>query len=133
MSTWTVKRKLATLVTSIIVAFACLTVFLLSRQTAATADIHSLYEKDYRAASIIGQIDGLLTRVDINILRMIAIGDPASIANWKAQNTERFNKVDQLLVEFERVVRSEHGRVDQGPGRSVWPDAQGHGTPGRGG
>ncbi|MBB6589699.1 MCP four helix bundle domain-containing protein [Ralstonia solanacearum] len=100
MSNWTVKRKLATLVTSIIVAFACLTVFLLSRQTAATADIHSLYEKDYCAASIIGQIDGLLTRVDINILRMIAIGDPAAISNWKAQNTERFNKVDQLLVEL---------------------------------
>lgn len=101
MRNWTVKRKLATLVASIIIAFVCLTVFLLGRQAAATADIRSLYDKDYRAASIIGQIDGLLTRVDINILRMIAIGDPASISGWKAQNTERFNKVDQLLVELD--------------------------------
>ncbi|MCS4510772.1 methyl-accepting chemotaxis protein [Xylophilus ampelinus] len=104
MHHWTVKQKIVSLISVVIVAFMALTGFLLDRQSAAKADMHSLYEKDYRAASIIGQIDGLLTRVDINILRMIAIGDPASIATWKAQNTERFTAVDKLLVELKAAA-----------------------------
>ena len=104
MHHWTVKQKILSLIAVVIVAFMALTGFLLNRQAAAATDMHGLYDKDYRAASIIGQIDGLLTRVDINILRMIAIGDPASIASWKAQNTERFTAVDKLLVELKAAA-----------------------------
>jgi len=104
VNNWTVKQKVIVLVVSIILAFAGLTVFLLGRQAAAAADFQGLFDKDYRAASTIGQIDGHLTRVDINILRMIAIGNPTSIAGWKAQNTERFNQVDQLLVELNTSI-----------------------------
>lgn len=100
MSQWTIRRKLLILILSSLVAFCALTGYLLTRQAAATESVRDLYDQDYRAATLISQIDGLLTRVDINILRMIAIGDPASIATWKNENTERFNKVDQLLIDL---------------------------------
>lgn len=85
------------LVIAIIGLFGALTVFLVNRQGAASAEVQGLYEKDYRVASLVGQIDGLLTRVDINILRMIAIGDAASIASWKAQNADRFTEAGNKL------------------------------------
>jgi len=106
VSHWTIKRKLLTLILSSLLAFGALSIYLITRQATMANQMQELYEKDYRSASIIGQIDGLLTRVDINILRMIAIGDPTSIANWKAQNTERFNKVDQLLLDLRAVADS---------------------------
>ncbi|MGQ5291713.1 methyl-accepting chemotaxis protein [Pectobacterium actinidiae] len=106
MNRWSVKKKLATMIAAIIISFMILTAFLLSRQADTTTELQSLYEKDYQAASIIGQIDGLLTRVDINILRMIAIGDPASIATWKSQNTENFTKVETLLNTLKPIIDS---------------------------
>nr|WP_256662496.1 MULTISPECIES: methyl-accepting chemotaxis protein [unclassified Pseudomonas] len=106
VNNWTIRQKISILLASVILAFGGLTMFLLGRQAAATADIHSLYDNDYHVASTIGQIDGLLTRVDINILRMIAIGSPSAIAEWKAQNTEHFNKVDQLLGELNALADS---------------------------
>ncbi|ATO33253.1 Methyl-accepting chemotaxis protein III [Dickeya dianthicola] len=104
MNTWSIKKKLGMMIAIIIISFVALTVFLLSRQTATTSELQRLYEKDYQAASMIGQIDGLLTRVDINILRMIAIGDPASIAGWKSQNTENFTKVEGLLSKLKAII-----------------------------
>ncbi|MFB9086916.1 MCP four helix bundle domain-containing protein [Erwinia tracheiphila] len=94
MKKWSVKKKLIVMISTIILFFVLLAVFLLSRLSAATAELQILYEKDYNAASIIGQVDGLLTRIDINTLRMIAIGDPASIAIWKKQNTDNFTGVE---------------------------------------
>lgn len=85
MNVWTVKKKLAMMIAAIIISFMVLVVFLLSRQTAITSELQRLYEKDYQAASIIGQIDGLLTRVDINILRMIAIGDRHRLPDGKVR------------------------------------------------
>ena len=81
MKNWSVKRKVIALIISMITSFCVLSMFLLNRQAASTEELNSLYENDYQATSLIGQIDGALTRVDINILRMIAIGDPASIAS----------------------------------------------------
>ncbi len=77
MSKWTVKRKLSISIAVIIFSFLILTYFLLTRQAASTSELRGLYNKDYKSASIIGETDGLLTRVDINILRMIVIGDLA--------------------------------------------------------
>ena len=74
-----------------------LSAFLLSRLGQANDELSSLYQTDFRDSAMIGEIDGLLTRSDINILRMIAIGDPASIAGWKQENNERFAAVDKLL------------------------------------
>ncbi|WP_443113250.1 methyl-accepting chemotaxis protein [Herbaspirillum seropedicae] len=103
MSNWTIKRKLLALILASICSFSALGSYLISRQAAVANDMQELYERDYRAASIIGQIDGLLTRVDINILRMIAIGDPSSIAAWKEENTVRHQQVEQLIDELRRV------------------------------
>ncbi|KKF34552.1 cellobiose phosphorylase [Erwinia tracheiphila] len=106
MKKWSVKKKLIVMISTIILFFVLLAVFLLSRLSAATAELQILYEKDYNAASIIGQVDGLLTRIDINTLRMIAIGDPASIAIWKKQNTDNFTGVENLLIELKPIVDS---------------------------
>lgn len=100
------EKKLLVMISTIIIFFILLAVFLLSRLSAATSELQVLYEKDYKAASIIGQIDGLLTRIDINTLRMIAIGDPASIAQWKKQNTDNFTFVESLLSELKPVIDS---------------------------
>ncbi|NAZ81126.1 HAMP domain-containing protein [Kineococcus sp. R8] len=61
------------------------------------ADAESLYKTNLRQATLISNIDGNLTRVDINVLRMLAIGDASTIAGWKAENAERFTTVDGLL------------------------------------
>ncbi|WP_168403320.1 methyl-accepting chemotaxis protein [Erwinia amylovora] len=104
MNRWTVKVKLSMSIAMIIISFLILTSFLLSRLTATTSELQNLYERDYQSASIIGQVDGLLTRVDINILRMIAIGDPASMAGWKKQNTENFDEVNALLHKLKPTI-----------------------------
>ncbi|MPQ99715.1 HAMP domain-containing protein [Modestobacter sp. I12A-02628] len=65
-------------------------------QDAAT----ELYESNLSRSELVADIDGNLTRVDINILRMLAIGDPQSIAGWKAENEDRFATVDELLDEL---------------------------------
>jgi len=130
MKNWSVKRKVIALIISMITSFVVLSMFLLNRQAASTEELKGLYENDYQASSLIGQIDGALTRVDINILRMIAIGDPASIAGWKAQNTERFNQVDKLIVSLEavahpsmmpsiKVLAEAYGRMRKGMERQV--------------
>ncbi|XAH21071.1 methyl-accepting chemotaxis protein [Xylophilus sp. GW821-FHT01B05] len=97
MNTWTVKRRLTTLLIGVVAAFSALTLFLLNRQSSVTAELDSLYTQDYRVASLIGQIDGLLTRSDINILRMIAIGTPEAITGWKTENAARFTQADKLI------------------------------------
>ncbi|MCX8956041.1 methyl-accepting chemotaxis protein [Erwinia psidii] len=106
MKKWSVKKKLLVMISTIIIFFILLAVFLLSRLSAATSELQFLYEKDYKAASILGQIDGLLTRIDINTLRMIAIGDPTSIALWKKQNTDNFTSVESQLDDLKLIIDS---------------------------
>ncbi|HEX8495891.1 MAG TPA: MCP four helix bundle domain-containing protein, partial [Actinomycetales bacterium] len=62
-----------------------------------SAGSRTLYETNLKQSTIVAGIDGNLTRVDINILRMLAIGGDASIAQWKAENVERFAAVDGEL------------------------------------
>lgn len=102
-------QKLATIVASSVLITIGLSIFLLMKISQANDGLASMYQQDFRDVSAIGQIDGLLTRSDINILRMIAIGDPASIATWKQENNERFTKVDKLIDEF--ASRSDQTRT----------------------
>jgi len=95
-----IGKKLAMVVATAVLITIALSIFLLLKLNQATAGLTSMYQEDFRNVSTIGQIDGLLTRSDINILRMIAIGDPASIATWKQENNERFTKVDKLIDEI---------------------------------
>ena len=95
-----IGQKLATIVATTILIMLGLSIFLLLKLNQANDELASMYQQDFRDTSVIAQIDGLLTRSDINILRMIAIGDPASIATWKQENNERFAKVDKLIDEF---------------------------------
>ena len=95
-----IRGKLSLLVAACLVAIIGLSSFLLFRLDRVNDDLSSLYQTDFRDTAVIGQIDGLLTRSDINILRMIAIGDPVSIAGWKQENSERFASVDKLLDEL---------------------------------
>ncbi len=104
MNHWTVQQKFLAFVVAIIASFGALSAFLLASQATTSTRATSLYESDYRVASIVSEVDGLLTRVDVNILRMIAIGDAASIGGWKAENATRFNKVDQLLASLKSTV-----------------------------
>jgi methyl-accepting chemotaxis protein len=105
----TIGQRLATIVaTSVLITFG-LSIFLLLRLNQANDGLASMYQQDFRDTSVVGQIDGLLTRSDINVLRMIAIGDPTSIAMWKQENNGRFAKVDQLLDDF--AARSDQTKI----------------------
>jgi methyl-accepting chemotaxis protein len=100
MTNWTIKKKLMALITIPLFLFSMLSLYQYERMTSASTDLGMLYQRNFHSLELVGQIDGLLTRVDINILRMIAIGDPASIENWKQENNDRFNKVDGLIEQL---------------------------------
>ncbi len=104
MNNWTFKQRFVTLIAAIILAFCALTVFLLGRQAATVQEMQSLNDKDYTVASGIARIDGLITRVDINILRMLALNDPAALPGWKAQNAERFAAAEKILTELKAAA-----------------------------
>ena len=92
-----VRKKLIGITAGMILVVISLSGFFLSRLDSAKDELGLMYQIDFSDEAVIGEIDGLLTRTDINILRMIAIGDPASIAGWKQENAERFTKVDSAL------------------------------------
>jgi methyl-accepting chemotaxis protein len=93
----TVRNKLLSVLGMMVLGMISVSVFLLAKLDQSIEYSAALYQQDFQNASTVGEIDGLLTRADINILRMIAIGDPASIATWKQENEERFAKVDKAL------------------------------------
>ncbi|MFM0179562.1 methyl-accepting chemotaxis protein [Paraburkholderia aspalathi] len=95
-----IRNRLIAIVTSLVLITLALSTFFLMRLSAAGNELESMYRADFSDAASVSEIDGLLTRSDINILRMIAIGDPASIAGWKQENTERFSQVDKVISEL---------------------------------
>nr|WP_315392715.1 methyl-accepting chemotaxis protein [uncultured Duganella sp.] len=95
-----IGQKLLGVIGILIFALAGLSAFLIGRLDNASREQGELYNNDFRAVTMVAAIDGLLTRVDINILRMIAIGDPASIATWKQENAERFMKADGAIADL---------------------------------
>ncbi len=104
-----IRAKLIGLIGLLLVAFGGLGSFLVYRLDRSGTDLGTLYHEDFANASRIGAVDGLLTRVDINILRMIAIGDPQSIRGWKEENESRFKKADVLIGE----LLEKSGRPDE--------------------
>ena len=93
----TVRNKLLAVIVLTVLAMIGLSLFLLAKLGESDDRSAALFQQDFHDSTTIGEIDGLLTRSDINILRMIAIGDPASIANWKRENEERFAAVNKAL------------------------------------
>ena len=60
-------------------------------------EMKAIVETDFEGAANVAAIDGLLTRVNINILRMIGLGVPAMVPTWKKENEDRYARIDQLL------------------------------------
>ncbi|MEA9389683.1 methyl-accepting chemotaxis protein [Acerihabitans sp. TG2] len=100
MKSWTVKNKIIFILASIIVFCMLLTSFLLNNQRLSDYKIKELYDTDYHAASDLAVIDGLLTRSDINIYRMMSTKDPVAVQGWKKENEENFTRVSQLIAKF---------------------------------
>ncbi|WOI45335.1 methyl-accepting chemotaxis protein [Acidovorax sp. BLS4] len=100
MNSLSIRQKLLSVIAAVLLAFSGLSVFQLVKMSDITQGLTQLYQKDFTNSYYVSELDGLLTRVDINILRMIAIGDPALIKTWKAENTERFAKADQLIAKL---------------------------------
>jgi diguanylate cyclase (GGDEF)-like protein len=93
----TVRSKLLSVIVLLMLTMAGLSTFLLMKLEQSNARSTAMLQQDFRNASVISNIDSLLTRSDINILRMIAIGDPASVAQWKEENERRLAEVDRDL------------------------------------
>lgn len=93
---FSVKRRLMLSTFAIILVFFALSVFMIQALKTSTANVDALFNKDFLETEVVNSIDGILTRVDINILRMIAIGDPVQIPQWKAQNESAFARIDTL-------------------------------------
>lgn len=93
----TVKWRLMLSTFIIIAAFFGLSAYLIFQMKVATDNTGALFNQDFANMEKVDGIDGLLTRADINILRMIAIGDPVQIPEWKTQNESAFLKIDSLV------------------------------------
>lgn len=92
-----VRNKLLSTILIVVVLFAFLAISLAYALKNSSDSIERLYSNDFLPVNTVNQIDGALTRVDINILRMIAIGAPASIAVWKKENEAAYQRVDEYL------------------------------------
>jgi methyl-accepting chemotaxis protein len=95
-----IRSRLIGVVAGLVLVTLASSAFFIAHLEAAGNDLESLYRTDFSDMASVSEIDGLLTRSDINILRMIAIGDPASIAGWKQENADRFNKVDKVIADL---------------------------------
>ncbi|MFA0970501.1 methyl-accepting chemotaxis protein [Pseudomonas amygdali] len=93
-----IKQRLMASTFAIIVAFIALSFFMIHTLKTSTENVNALYNRDFLATEAVNNIDGALTRVDINILRMIAIGNPEQTAGWKNENEAAFAKLDELTV-----------------------------------
>ncbi|MDO7928856.1 methyl-accepting chemotaxis protein [Pseudomonas sp. KFB-139] len=96
----TVKQRLMFSTFAIIVAFFVLSVFMIQTLKTSTENVDALYNRDFLATETVNNIDGTLTRVDINILRMIAIGNPEQTAAWKTENENAFTQLDKLTSQL---------------------------------
>lgn len=100
-SVWlTVKKRLMLSTLSIILLFFLLSAFMIQALKTSTDNVDALFNHDFLATEVANSIDGALTRVDINILRMIAIGDKSQISQWKLQNETAFAQTDTLIAQI---------------------------------
>ncbi|KPZ14404.1 Methyl-accepting chemotaxis protein [Pseudomonas amygdali pv. ulmi] len=97
-----VKKRLMACTFAIIAAFIALSAFMIHTLQTAAGNVDTLYNKDFLATEAVNSIDGALTRADINILRMIAIGNPEQTVGWKSENEAAFVKLDDLTTELSK-------------------------------
>lgn len=109
-----VKWRLMLSTFVIIIAFFGLSAYLIYALKVSTDNIDALFNRDFVNMEKVDSIDGALTRADINILRMIAIGDPVQIPQWKRQNESSFTIIDELTAAL----------VQQSAGSPLSNDAQ---------
>ena len=93
----TVRNKLLSIIALLVCGMLGLGTYLLIELGRASDYAAAIYQKDLRNASTIAEIDSLLMRADLTVLRMFAIGDPESIAQWKKDNEQRFAAVEKSL------------------------------------
>ncbi|MFH7416903.1 methyl-accepting chemotaxis protein, partial [Pseudomonas syringae pv. tagetis] len=74
----------------IIVAFIALSVFMIITLKHSNENVDALYNRDFLATEAVKNIDGALTRVDMNVLGMIAIGIAGQTAGGKKENEAGF-------------------------------------------
>jgi methyl-accepting chemotaxis protein len=93
-----VATKITATTGLIVVLFSLLSGILLMRLAAANDRTERIFQENVAGAEQLGELDALLKSVDINILRMLAIGTPATIQQWKRENATRFTQADDLLT-----------------------------------
>lgn len=93
----TVRNKLLSIIVLLALGMFGLSSYLLVKLEEASNYTAAIYQQDFHNALAIAEINGLLMRADITVLRMFAIGDPASITQWKKENEERFSAVEKYL------------------------------------
>jgi methyl-accepting chemotaxis protein len=101
------RNKIISATLGVIATFALLTTYLYSGLTTLNSDLGHLYQKDFVTSGLVSQLDGLMTRIDINILRMLAIGTPETIQGWKSENATRFISAEKLLTGLRDKVADE--------------------------
>ncbi|NIJ75611.1 methyl-accepting chemotaxis protein [Xanthomonas campestris] len=103
----TIKSKFLLALLGTLVPSILLCLFLLHSLHNSKDSVGTLYNRDFNGSVLASTIDGQLTRVDINILRMIAIGSPDLIAQWKQENENRFTQVEANIAELKRLLNNE--------------------------
>ncbi|CAE6837195.1 methyl-accepting chemotaxis protein [Xanthomonas arboricola pv. corylina] len=103
----TIKSKFLLALLGTLVPSILLCLFLLHSLHNSKDSVGTLYNRDFSGSVLASSIDGQLTRVDINILRMIAIGSPDLIAQWKQENENRFTQVEANIAELKRLLNNE--------------------------
>ncbi|MCC4615483.1 methyl-accepting chemotaxis protein [Xanthomonas campestris pv. asclepiadis] len=109
----TIKSKFLLALLGTLIPSILLCLFLLNSLHTSKNNVGTLYNRDFIGSALASSIDGQLTRVDINILRMIAIGTPELIAQWKQENEKRFTQVAASIVELEQMLHNEKQHAAQ--------------------
>lgn len=106
-----VRNKLFSSIFTVVALFTILAIFLAYELKDSADNIERLYLDDFVPVNTVNQIDGALTRVDINILRMIAIGDQESIAGWKKENEVAYQHLDEYLLALSTQFKTAQERA----------------------
>ncbi|NIK02512.1 methyl-accepting chemotaxis protein [Xanthomonas cannabis] len=109
----TIKRKFLLALLGTLIPSILLCLFLLHSLHGSKDRVGTLYNRDFTGSALASSIDGQLTRVDINILRMIAIGTPDTIAQWKQENETRFTQVESNIAQLKRLLSNESDHTAQ--------------------
>ena len=88
---------------SLLLVLILVCAFLLRQLTLSGEQFERLYQQDLKAIDVVGEVDGLLTRININMLRMLAFHNAAPIRQWQKENEKSFSKIDHHLKGFHHI------------------------------